>query len=100
MIAANCLDLTPPFLDMSSVVNDVARLSAIAVMVMENVIRDVSPSLRPAGVAVDGYHVIVLTEEQYQSVHFIAEYIRGIAQTAATSLEAVESLIVEHRLCS
>jgi hypothetical protein len=100
MTAGTRLDFLPPFLDLSIAVHDVARLSAIAVTVMNSIIRDVPASLKPAGLTVDGSHVVVLTEEEYRSVHFITEHIRGIAQTAAMSLEAVESLIAEHRLCA
>lgn len=92
------LDLEGPFLDMSGAIHDLAALSAISVTLMESTIRSVPDSVKShylPNLIQEGYVAIVLTEEQYRSVHFIGEHIRGIAQTARLSLEAVEELIME-----
>ncbi|MHC2104416.1 hypothetical protein [Methylobacterium sp. CM6246] len=93
---ATRLDLQTPFLDMSGAIHDLAALSAISVTVMDNHIKNIPEAWTAAGMKPqDGYIVVVLTEEQYRSVHFISEHIRSIAQTACQSLEAVENLIAE-----
>lgn len=90
------LDLRQPFKDMSGAIHDLAALTAIAVTVMESTIKDIPESFKAAGLrSQKGYITVVLTEEQFRSVHFISEHIRGIAQTDYASLEAVEELIVE-----
>lgn len=97
-MSARRLDLEPPFLDMSGAIHDLAALSAISVTLMESTIKSVPDSVKShhlPPLIQEGYVAIVLTEEQFRSVHFIVEHIRGIAQTACLSLEAVEQLIVE-----
>ncbi|MCJ2053928.1 hypothetical protein [Methylobacterium sp. J-070] len=96
MTAAARLDLTPPFLEMSDAIRDVANLSAIAVTVMENAIREIPDAFKAASITPSkGYIVVVLTEEQYETVHFINTHIKGVADSARSSLEAVEELIME-----
>ncbi|MCJ2065055.1 hypothetical protein MKK63_20410 [Methylobacterium sp. J-088] len=86
---------------MSIAIRDLAQLSSIAVLVLERAITEIEPSLLSHSLRVPkGYITVLLTDEQFQNVHFITGHVKSIAETACSKLEAVEELIVEDARCA